>query len=321
MSLVSLPGNAEFICRSCSPGKVVTEDMEMIKRCVAATCAVFAATVTAAWTAPPLDPAMCKPSGALMRLAGLPEASGLATSRGMAGRLWAHNDSGKPELIAFDSKGNVTGHVAIAGAHVEDWEAMAAGPCGGGSCLYIGDIGDNDAERREIVIYRIAEPAKAGGTAQVDAVIRASYPDGAHDAETLLASPDGHLYVVTKGDTGPVALYRVPRGAGGAGTVRLERVGEPLSKGTPAADARITDGAISADGEWVALRTHATLIFYRAAAFLKGDFKETRRVDLKSLGEPQGEAIAFGPANTLFVAGEGGSKSQPGTLGVITCAN
>ena len=73
----------------------------------------------------------------------------------------------------------------------------------------------------------------------------------------------------------------------------------------PAADARITDGAISADGEWVVLRTHATLIFYRAATFLNGDFKETRRVDLKSFGEPQGEAIAFGPAKTVYVAGEG----------------
>ena len=293
----------------------------MIKRCVAATCTVIAATATAAWTAPPLDPAMCKPSGALMRLAGLPEASGLATSRAMPGHLWAHNDSGKPELIAFDSKGNVTGRVAITGAQVDDWEAMAIGPCGNASCLYIGDIGDNDAERREIVIYRIAEPATAGGTAKVDAVIRASYPDGAHDAETLLAAPNGSLYVVTKGDTGAVALYRVPRDAGGSSTVRLERVGAPLSKGTPAAEARITDGAISADGEWVALRTRGTLIFYRAATFLDGDFKETRRVDLKSLGEPQGEAIAFGPANTVYVAGEGGAKSQPGTLGVLSCAN
>jgi hypothetical protein len=264
---------------------------------------------------------MCKPSGALVRLAGLPEASGLATSRAMAGHLWAHNDSGKPELIAFDTKGNVAGHVAITGARVEDWEAMAIGPCGKGSCLYIGDIGDNDAERREIVIYRIVEPAKAGGTAQVDAAIRASYPDGAHDAETLLASPDGSLYVVTKGDKGAVALYRVPRDARGGSTVRLEQVGAALSKGTPAADARITDGAISADGEWVALRTRGTIIFYRAATFLNGDFKETSRVDLTPFGEPQGEAIAFGPANTVYVGGEGGSKSQPGTLGVVTCAN
>lgn len=256
-----------------------------------------------------------------MRLTGLSEASGLVVSRATPGRLWSHNDSGKPEIVAFDAKGNVTGHLSISGARVEDWEAMATAPCGSGSCLYVADIGDNDAKRHEITIYGVPEPAKAGGSAQVDAVMRASYPDGAHDAEALLASPDGTLFVVTKGDTGQVALYRVPREARGGEAMRLERVGAPLSKGSPAANDRITDGAISPDGELVVLRTRGTLIFYRAADFLKGNFRELQRVDLTSLGEPQGEGVAFGPSNTVYVAGEGGGKSQPGTLAVVSCAN
>jgi hypothetical protein len=294
----------------------------MLKRSVMVTCSVLAATTAlGAWSAPPLDPAACKPAGSLMRLAGLSEASGLVASRATPGRLWSHNDSGKPVIVAFDLKGNVTGHLAIGGARVEDWEAMATAACGSGTYLYIADIGDNSAKRREITIYRVPEPAAPGGSAQVDAVIRASYPDGAHDAETLLASPDGTLFVVTKGDTGQVALYRVPREARGSDALRLERVGAPLSKGSPAADARITDGAISPDGELVVLRTHGALIFYRAADFLKGSFRELRRVDLTSLGEPQGEGVAFGPSNTVYVAGEGGGKSQPGTLAVLSCAN
>jgi hypothetical protein len=270
---------------------------------------------------PPLDPATCKQSGSLMRLAGLTEASGLVISRATPGRFWSHNDSGKPVVVSFDSKGNVTGHLAIGGARVEDWEAMTTAPCGSGSCLFIADIGDNSAKRAEITIYRVPEPAKPGGSAQVDAVIRASYPDGAHDAEALLASPDGTLYIVTKGDTGHVGLYRVPRDARGGATLRLESVGGPLSKGTPAANARITDGAMSPDGEWVALRTKTALIFYRSADFLKGNFREARRVDLTALGEPQGEGVAFGPSNTVYLAGEGGGKSQPGTLAVLSCAN
>ena len=60
----------------------------------------------------------------------------------------------------------------------------------------------------------------------------------------------------------------------------LERVGKALSKDQPAATARITDGAISPDGEWVVLRTRAALIFYRASQFLNGEFKEAGRVDL-----------------------------------------
>jgi hypothetical protein len=255
----------------------------------------------------------------MMRLADLPEASGLVASRATPGRLWAHNDSGKPEIFALDTKGHVTGRVALSGATVEDWEAMASAPCGSGTCLYVADIGDNNASRKEITVYRLPEPSKAGGSAKVDGVFRASYPDGAHDAEALLAAPDGMLYIVTKGDTGHIALYRFPRELHTDTTMRLEPVGSPLSQGKPGEDARITDGAISADGEWAVLRTTTSLMFYRTAAFLKGDFREVRRMDLKSLGEPQGEGVAFGSSNTVYVAGEGGGKSQPGTLAVLSC--
>ena len=291
----------------------------MVKRSVIMTCAVMVATTTAAAAQGQLNPEACKPSGSLMRLAGLSEASGLVASRETPGRFWSHNDSGTPELIAFDTKGNVTGRVSIGGARVEDWEALASAPCGKGSCLYVADIGDNDGKRRDITIYRVPEPAKAEGSVQAEAVVKMSYPDGAHDAEALLAAPDGTLYIVTKGDTGQVALYRVPPEAKGQSALRLERVGEPMTKGTPDANSRITDGAISYDGKWVALRTRGAVMFYPGADFLKGNFREAGRVDLKSLGEPQGEAVAFGASNVVYLAGEGGGKSQPGTLAVLSC--
>ena len=267
------------------------------------------------------EPAMkCQPAGSLKRVSGVPEASGLVASRSTPGRLWAHNDSGKPEIFALDANGKVTGIVAVAGATLEDWEAMASGPCGSGSCLYLADIGDNEGSRRSITVYRVPEPASATGTARVDAVITATYPDGAHDAETLLAAPDGRLYIVTKGDTGQVALYRFPAQPKPGTTVQLERIGTPLSKGKPGDDGRITDGAISPDGTWAVLRTRTALLFYRASDFLSGSFHHSPGVDVSSVGEPQGEAVAFGPGNTVYIAGEGGGKSQPGTLAALTCA-
>ena len=33
----------------------------------------------------------------------------------------------------------------------------------------------------------------------------------------------------------------------------------------------------------------------------------------------QGEAVAFGADGAVFVAGEGGDKGLPGTLGVLSC--
>lgn len=255
-----------------------------------------------------------------MRVAGLTEASGLVASRATPGRLWSHNDSGTPELVALDAKGKVAGRVAVSGAAVVDWEAIASGSCDQGTCLYVADIGDNGATRKDITIYRIPEPATTSGSVEVDGVFRASYPDGGHDAEALLAAPDGRLYIVTKGETDQVSLYRFPGELRTGATMRLERVGKALAEEQSGSNARITDGAISPDGEWVLLRTRAALIFYRAAEFLNGKFREAGRVDLTSLGEPQGEAVAFGPSDTVYVAGEAGGKSQSGTLAVLTCS-
>ena len=124
----------------------------------------------------------CQPSATVKRIPDLPEASGLALSKRSAGHLWTHNDSGQPVVFALDQNGAVTGKVRISGAKVEDWEALAVGPCSGGSCLYIADIGDNDAKRNRITVYRVPEPEPTASDASVDAVFHLTYPDGAHDA-------------------------------------------------------------------------------------------------------------------------------------------
>jgi hypothetical protein len=262
--------------------------------------------------------AQCRPTGPLVRIPELPEASGVALSRRVPGRLWSHNDSGQAVLFALDERGAVTVRVAVTGAAVEDWEAIAAGPCPGGSCLFVADIGDNDAERKSVVIYRIPEPAANETSVTVAAAITLMYPDGAHDAESLLVTDDGDMLIVTKGESGPVGVYRVPASARAGAAATLERVGAPIQgKATP--EQRITDGTVSSDGQWIALRSLASLVFYRTADFVKGEWREVRRVDLTSLSEPQGEAVALGAGNTVYLAGEGGGKKQPGTLARFTC--
>ena len=258
----------------------------------------------------------CTAVGSLAPLSGVHEASGLAISRSVPGRLWTHNDSGQPVLFALDSKGAVSGQVRVTGAQVEDWEAIAVGACDAGSCLYIGDIGDNEAGRSRITVYQLSEPSEASGTAPVSSVFHATYPDGAHDAETLLVA-NGRLYVVTKGETGPVAIYRFPAQLQANATMKLERVAEISSKVD--ADSRITDGSVSPDGQWVALRSRSDLAFYRAADLLGGQSRVASTVSVTSLGETQGEGVAFGGDNTVFLAGEGGGKSQAGTFARLSC--
>jgi hypothetical protein len=262
----------------------------------------------------------CRPDGPVAAIAELPEASGLAVSRRGTGRLWAHNDSGEPILFALDSRGSVTGRVRLSGVTLDDWEAVAVGSCPGGSCVYVADIGDNNARREHITIYRFPEPSGSEASVSVNGIFHAQYPDGAHDAEAVLVTSDNGIFIATKGDTGPVALYRFPRELRPGATHPLERVGTPRESGIPARNERVTDGAVSADGEWIVLRTRQNLRFYRAAELLAGNWRVVSQYDLQTLGETQGEGVALGANDAVFLTGEGGGKSRPGTFARLVCS-
>jgi hypothetical protein len=247
----------------------------------------------------------------------LSEGSGLAASRSKPGRFWSHNDGGAPALFALDATGRVEGRIRVAKARVEDWEGLASGSCAKGSCLFVGDIGDNREKRKTITVYRLAEPAATEGSVEAEA-FDGEYPDGAHNAETLLVAPDGRLHVVTKNE-GAVRLFRFPADPRPGATAKLEQVGEPHVRERRVGRDLITDGAVSPDGTWVALRTTGMLTFYRAAEFFSGTWREAGRVDLRPLREPQGEAVAFGPDGAVFLAGEGGGKKKPGSFARLSC--
>ena len=266
-----------------------------------------------------VSPPQCQSSAPLVGIPALPEASGVAVSRRSPGRLWAHNDSGDSGLVALDTRGSMTGQVRVSGMKIEDWEAVAVGACAEGSCIYIADIGDNEAARKRISVHRLPEPASEDSVV-VKETFHATYPDGAHDAETLLTAPDGRLFIVTKGETGPVGLYRFPRELRSGATHQLERVGKPRGSEKASATERITDGAVSIDGIWVVLRTSQALVFHHAADLFAGNWVEAGRVDLKAAGEAQGEGVAMAADGTVYLTGEGGGKSQPGTFVRFACS-
>ena len=198
----------------------------------------------------------------------------------------------------------------MTGAAVADWEDLAAGPCPAGSCLYVADIGDNNRARRQITIYRVPEPRPDDEATPPAEVWTATYPDRARDAEALLVTPQGEVFLVTKENPRTTALYRVPRAAAGS-VVRLELVSS-LSLD------RVTGGSVSADGNWAALRTNTTLLLYPAADLLAGKSPQPRQFDLRALNEPQGEGVAFGQDGLVFLVGEGGGAS--GTLAAVRCS-
>ena len=193
------------------------------------------------------------------------ESSGVAASRRNAKLFWTHNDSGDgPFIYAFDRQGKHRGVWRIAGASAIDWEDIAVGPGPGSrrSYIYIGDIGDNSRKRDEIIVYRVIEPSIAAtdssstktnprNTPAAD-VFRLKYPDGKHDAETLLVHPaTGDLYIVTKVMRAAAGVYKLKAPLPKTNEATLTHVGDIRLPNLMIGF--ITGGDISPDGKRVVL--------------------------------------------------------------------
>lgn len=258
-------------------------------------------------------------SGALLPLV-LEESSGVAVSRAHRGVLWTHNDSGgAPELFAVDADGRLLGRVNVTGATNFDWEDLALGPCPEGTCVYVGDFGDNDAVRDEVSLYRVPEPSPEAAASARAARFDFRYPDGPRDAESLFVLPDGEVYVLTKGRAEPISLYRFPQPLRAGRVVVLEHVRD-LSSGAVARADQVTGADASPDGRWIAVRTYAELLLYPTDALLRGRDPQPVRVDLTPLAEPQGEGVGFGAEGAVVLSSEGGGSDLPGQLAVLSCA-
>jgi hypothetical protein len=250
----------------------------------------------------------------------LDESSGLVASQMNPGVVWTHNDSGPPLVYAFDLGGRSRGVWEVAGARLDDWEDMARGPGpGGNSYLYVADIGDNRLARREVVVYRFPEPAAGEATARSDRkrplrtepaeAIRLRYPDGPHDAETLLVHPrTGDLYILTKIALRPAGVYKLAAPPGAAGTSTLERIGEFLPP--TLAGGLVTGGDIAPDGRSLVLCDYANGYELRAPGDGAAFDAVWRQGPTKfSLGERgQGEAVAYTPDGAAVLATSEGAR-------------
>jgi hypothetical protein len=224
------------------------------------------------------------------------EASGMVASRRQADVLWVHNDSGdKPVLYALNPQGKCLGRFHVTQAQARDWEdiALGPGPDPGQDYLYVGDIGDNRAQRDSITVYRIPEPQvpqsgplSIGRTAPAQA-IQLAFPDKARDAETLLVDPlSGDIYIITKREFFS-RVYRAayPHSVIDITTMKLVSL---LPWGFAVA------GDISPDGQWIIVRGMFNAALFQRPVYgpLAHAFK-AKMVPLPLAQERQGEAICF----------------------------
>ncbi|HEX2881716.1 MAG TPA: hypothetical protein VHO25_19460 [Polyangiaceae bacterium] len=229
---------------------------------------------------------------------GLSAISGIAASAANPGVLYVHNDRDQAEFFAVDEQGTLLGTFTLQDTAVLDVEDIAVGPCPQGSCVYLADLGDNVTPRQEYQILRVAEPSVTAGSPGADQALSSellifSYPDGTHNAESLLIDhATQELYVVTKEAAGmPSAVYRLQSAftaaVGGATKVADLTVPGPNDTPATAADAHPCGVAFL-------LRTNNTLYEFRIAegAPFESLFAATP-AEVPFGDEQQGEAVTY----------------------------
>jgi hypothetical protein len=198
--------------------------------------------------------------------------------------------------------------------------AAGPGPQAGKSYLYLGDIGDNNEARDEVVVYRVLEPsltaatrkltkARPGSTEPAEA-IRLKYPDGKHDAEALLVHPTtGNIYIVNKVPIANPVVYEATAPFTSGKETTMKRLGEihvPSIFGGV-----VTGGSISPDGRRVALCDYfqGYEIVLPASSKDFNDIWKQRMTGFDLGKRKQGESITYRLDGKAFLATSEGKQS------------
>lgn len=218
-----------------------------------------------------------------IRHAPVRESSGIAASRTRPGVFWTHNDKGNPPMIyAISREGSLLAEFHVSATH-DDWEDVAVDDDGN---LYVGNIGNNNADRRWLEVHRLKEPRPFNAAERAPAPSRSlkvertwqlRFPGDPFDCESLFVT-GAHGYVISKhADGAPAALYRFP--LDGDEEVTLERVAELPTR------APVTAADLSADGATLAVLSYGELYSFHVA----GDVAAAGRVEPVRVRTPDGK--------------------------------
>ena len=208
------------------------------------------------------------------------ESSGLAVVGPLVVTTNDSGDSGR--VFTVDpASGQTVGVTSWPGEPV-DVEALA--PAGDGH-VWVADIGDNRHVRDSVEVLRV--PVGRGDRDAEPASYELVYPDGAHDAEALMAHPvTGRLLVVTKG-VFDATVYAAPARLRPDRPNRLAPVAQARAPGL------VTDASFLPAGGAVVLRTYSH-------AYVVG-FPSWQPVTSWELPEQdQGEGVAVDGADLLL---------------------
>jgi len=263
------------------------------------------------------------------------ESSGAAISRKFPNRSYRINDSGdRGRFFVMDLDGRNATSVTVQGFSPSDVEDLALGRCGDADCLFIGDIGDNSRRKQTIEIVAVRERLSFPGAVPADFRIRARYPDGPHDAESLGVHPDGSIYIITK-DPARSQVFKLRADQWrNASTAEIQT----LTLVSTIAWARLlpdvsglarlaTSMDIAPDGKKFVVLTYTEAVefFFDLSAAMPEQAlwsagRDYRRVKLTTL--EQQEAIAYMPDGSgLVYDTERPSRNRPARILRVSCAH
>ena len=232
--------------------------------------------------------------------------------------MYAMGDSGSDFRVAVLDRSCALQRWLTVPVEPYDVEDLAAAD----GSLWLADTGDNRRSRDTVALTRMDPNAGAGE------LHRLTYPDGAHDAETLLIEPGGRPVIVTKEMFGPSGIY-TPAEAQTVGALPSPGPSPLVKRGVfraattgdtgPSLSTLVTGGAVSADGRAAAIRTYTDVYLYPVH---DGDVVAaltSAQPTVVPIRQPQGESIAFTPDGDLLAGSEAGSApgAQPSPLQIL----
>lgn len=223
--------------------------------------------------------------------------------------IWSIQDSGNSnEVFGFDESGKLIEQIEVQDAENIDWEAITSDKQGN---LYIGDFGNNDNDRHDLAIYKLA----SSNYSKVSEKISFYYPEQTdfpakkkeklYDCEAFFLYQNA-FYLFTKnrskGFDGTSLIYKIPAIAGNHPAKLIGRFKACSNYNSCV----ITGATISSDEKQIVLLGHDRL--WLIENFEGDDFLSGKLSELELNHHSQKEGICFKDNETLFIADERSKK-------------
>lgn len=227
--------------------------------------------------------------------------------------IYSLEDSGNANKIyALNAEGKLDKTITITNATNVDWEDITKDKAGN---IYIGDFGNNDNERRDLCIYKVAKNELNKENAVSEYKISFSYPEQTefppkkkelfYDVEGFFEYQN-YFYLFTKNRSkdfdGTAFIYKI---LNAPGVQKATKIGE-LKTCDNYNHCVLTSATISPDGKKVALLSHDKIVLLQN--FKEDLFHTGSQTEIHLDHFSQKEAIVFKDNTTLLIADEKTNK-------------